>query len=480
MKRRPLVWSAIRLIVGTLLTVSASGWALAQSPVPGNDEIWQILVDRIDKYHQSVGMVVGVIEPDGRRIVSYGRLAPDVPMTPSGDTIFEIGSITKVFTGLLLADMVERGEVNLDDPIAMFLPPDVVVPERGGKQIRLRELALHTSGLPRDPPVTTYINPFADYAPAQLYDFLYGYQLTRDIGSAHEYSNLGYGLLGHALGLRMDREFEALVVDRITGPLGMTSTGIRLTPAQSERLARGYTYLGEVAPEIEAGALAGFVSFRSSAKDMLSLLGAFLGYAETPLAPAMESMLRVSVPYGVERVQAIGWEIGTMQRCRNGLCVAESSSIVYQSGGTNGYVSFLGYEPESRTGVVVLANSKPADGGGVQDIGMHLLDQRFKLRTGLRAPPQHSEVAIDPSLLSRYAGRYQFPQQLATVTAESNHLALLGDLEPAPYLLYPESERDFFSRYQDIQVHFEIDRRGEVTGLVFEGNGARTTIPRVE
>jgi hypothetical protein len=150
-----------------------------------------------------------------------------------------------------------------------------------------------------------------------------------------------------------------------------------------------------------------------------------------------------------------------MQRCRNGLCVAESSSIVYQSGGTNGYVSFLGYEPESRTGVVVLANSKPADGGGVQDIGMHLLDQRFKLRTGLRAPPQHSEVAIDPGLLSRYAGRYQLPQQLATVTAESNHLALLGDLEPAPYLLYPESERDFFSRYQDIQVHFEIDRRAK-------------------
>lgn len=480
MKRRPFVWPAIRIVVGTLLTVSASGPTLAQSPVPGDDEIRQILVDRVDKYHQSIGMVVGIIEPDGRRIVSYGRLAPDIPMTPDGNTIFEIGSITKVFTGLLLADMVERGEVSLSDPIATFLPPDVAVPERGGLQISLRELALHTSGLPRDPPITTYINPFADYGPAQLYEFVSGYELTRDIGSAHEYSNFGYGLLGHALGLRMDTELEALVADRITRPLGMTSTGIHLTADQRERLARGYTYLGEAAPEIEAGALAGFVAFRSSANDMLSLLGAFMGYTETPLAPAMESMLSVTLPYRLGRVQTIGWEIGTIQRCRYEMCLPITNDIVYQSGGTNGYVSFLGYEPASRVGVVVLANSKPADGGGVQDIGVHLLNQRFKLRTGLRAPEQHSEVAIDPGLLSRYAGQYQFPQQLATVTAGANHLALSGDLEPAPYLLYPESELDFFSKYQDIQVHFEVNRRGEVTGFVFEGNGDRVTVPRVE
>src|SRR5262249_11166935 len=151
------------------------------------------------------GIVVGVIEPGGRRVVPYGGLAKGDPRTLDGDTVFEIGSITKVFTSLLLADAVKRREVALTDPISKFLPDRVKSPERGDRAITLQDLSTHTSGLPRLPAnfaPKNASNPYADYSVEDLYQFLGGYQLTRDIGTQYEYSNLGGGLLGHVLALR--------------------------------------------------------------------------------------------------------------------------------------------------------------------------------------------------------------------------------------------------------------------------------------
>ena len=149
-----------------------------------------------------MGIVVGVIEPNGRRVVAYGHLANGDPRTVDGDTIFEIGSVSKVFTSLLLADMVNRNEVALDDPAAKYLPDDVTLPERSGKAITLLDLSTHSSGLP---PLPTNLkpkdprNPYAGYTVDDLYQFLSGYTLPRDPGSEFEYSNLGAGLLGHLL-----------------------------------------------------------------------------------------------------------------------------------------------------------------------------------------------------------------------------------------------------------------------------------------
>src|SRR5580693_8598518 len=120
-------------------------------PVPGTGEIREILVKRIDRQKQAVGIVVGVIEPHGRRVVAYGKLANGDPRTLDGDTIFEIGSITKVFTSLVLADMVSRKEVSLDDPADRYLPEHVRMPERSGQPITLLDLATHSSGLPTVP-----------------------------------------------------------------------------------------------------------------------------------------------------------------------------------------------------------------------------------------------------------------------------------------------------------------------------------------
>src|SRR5476649_1739383 len=134
------------------LAWSTVGFASAQTPpMPTDAQIRQILVDRIDTAKQGVAMVVGVIEPAGRRVVAYGSLAKGDPRPLNGDTIFEIGSITKVFTSLLLADAVQRHEVALTDPVAKYLPATVTMPERSGHAMTLQDLATHTSGLPRLP-----------------------------------------------------------------------------------------------------------------------------------------------------------------------------------------------------------------------------------------------------------------------------------------------------------------------------------------
>jgi CubicO group peptidase (beta-lactamase class C family) len=204
---------------------SANAMVTAQTvtdaPIPSDTEIRKILVERIDAQHQDVGIIVGVIEPGGRRIVSYGSLDKGDTRVLDGNTIFEVGSVTKVFTSLLLADMVQRGEAALTDSVARYLPDGVKVPERGGRSITLEDLATHTSGLPRMP--TNFSprdssNPYADYSVEQLYAFLSGFSLPRDIGIRYEYSNLGGGLLGHALARASGSDYETLVRSRILIP----------------------------------------------------------------------------------------------------------------------------------------------------------------------------------------------------------------------------------------------------------------------
>ena len=406
--------------LGTLLSATIiTAQSPANSPVPSDADIRKILVERIDTQRQSVGLVAGVIEPTGRRVVAYGNLAKDDSRPLSGETVFEIGSITKVFTSLLLADAIERHEVVLTDPIARFLPPQVKVPERGGRSITLQDLSTHTSGLPRLPTNMNPkdpSNPYADYSVDQLYQFLSSVQLPRDIGAQYEYSNLGGGLLGHVLARRAGMDYEALVRSRITGPLGMTSTSITLSPEMKARLAPGHTQLLQPAPNWDLPTLAGAGALRSTANDLLTFLAATLGYSKSPLAPAMAAMTVPRRPTGIQ-----GLEIGLAWHVFN----ANGKEIIWHNGGTGGYRTFIGYDPKARIGVVVLSNAgTPA---GPDDIGRHLLDPQTPLlaqNAPVRTPPKtHTEITVDPKLFEGYVGRYQFaPAILLTVTRDGGHL----------------------------------------------------------
>lgn len=171
-----------------------------------SDAIAQVLQDRIDRDGQGVGMAVGV------------------------ETILEVGSVTKVFTSVLLAEMAERGELVLEEPLENFLPPSVEVPSRAGRKITLIDLATHTSGWPRRPanlPMDDSPDPYGDYSLAQLHAAVSSTALTHDIGDHFEYSNFGFSLLGQALARRANSDLDALLAERVTGPLMMHHTSMR-------------------------------------------------------------------------------------------------------------------------------------------------------------------------------------------------------------------------------------------------------------
>lgn len=171
--------SIVLFFIGILASTAAFAQAPAASPMPSDAEIHKILADRIGAENVGIGMVVGIVDAKGRRIVSYGSLARDDKRALNGDTIYEIGSITKVFTSLVLMDMVQKGEVAVTDPVAKYLPSTVKVPERNGKKITLQDLSTQSSGLPRMPAnfdPKDQANPYADYTPQKLYDFLSSYR----------------------------------------------------------------------------------------------------------------------------------------------------------------------------------------------------------------------------------------------------------------------------------------------------------------
>jgi D-alanyl-D-alanine-carboxypeptidase/D-alanyl-D-alanine-endopeptidase len=442
---------------------------------PSDSEIRGILTQRIDQFHQSVGIVVGTIGPDGRKVIGYGALEKGDPRVPNGSTVFEIGSVTKVFTSLLLSDMVQRGQVALSDPVSKYLPASVKMPQRNGKQITLQDLATHTSGLPRLPAnlkPKDSANPYADYSVAQLYEFLSSYELTRDIGSQYEYSNLGGGLLGHVLALRAGMDYGALVRARITAPLDMKSTSITLSPEMKAQLAIGYDDKLKPVANWDLPTLAGAGALRSTANDLLTFLAANLGYLKTPLAPAMAAMLDVRRPSGSPGLDvALAWHIYS---------APAGGGIVWHNGGTGGYRSFIGYDPKTRTGVVVLANASTTK--GVDDIGLHLLNAKAPLldESAFLPPKERKAVTVDPKLFDKYAGRYELaPNFVLTITREGEHLFAQATGQPK-FELFAEGEREFFLKVVDAQITFEVEGSGIVNQLVLHQAGRNAPAKRID
>ncbi|HJR60960.1 MAG TPA: serine hydrolase domain-containing protein [Vicinamibacterales bacterium] len=358
---------AAGLVLALATTASLSG----QQYFPSDAAIREI-AQRAVLVTGNIGLVIGVLEADGtRRVITVGNMPYD------GRTLFEIGSITKAFTGILLAEMAERGELRLDQPIAELLPATVSIPSRNGRQIRLVDLATHSSGLPRMPDNFTpadRANPYADYTVAQLYDFLRRHELRRDIGSEHEYSNLGVGLLGHALALRAGTSYEALVTERVLQPLGMSSTKISLLPTDGARLAPGHNARGEQVGVWDLPTLAGAGALRSSAEDMLTFLAANL---DPPATSTLGRAIRQShAPrFTIREGRRVGllWGLPTTQYGR---------TLIVHNGGTGGYRTFAGCDPDRRIAVVVLSNQTAQS---VDPIGMHLLDPRHPVSLeGLR------------------------------------------------------------------------------------------------
>lgn len=373
--------------IAALLALGAAAGRAAAAPPDAS--LRAILQDRIAA-GQAVGLSVGVLEGGAERFVNAGLRETGKPAPVTEDTVFEIGSISKAFTGVLLAQLVAEGKLALDAKVRDLVPETVRVPSLDGREMTLRDLATHTAGLPRLAPgfvPKDTKNPYAAYTVADLWSGLAAVRLTAPPGTNEDYSNLGFMLLSHILvSASGTASFEALVAERMLRPLGMTASGVRV---RGDNIAAAHGPRNEPVPWWDTPATMGGVgAIRSSARDMLRFAGANLhAAADSPYAFAQQVHWSGETQRGT-REMGLAWQI---RKTRSG------RTLHWHNGGTGGSRSFIGFDRAAGTAVVVLSN-------GAQDVtalGMHLLDP-----DGAPLPPVKKTVTLDAAALDQLTGEY--------------------------------------------------------------------------
>ncbi len=348
--------------------------------------IRSVLAERIGGLGDSAGLVVGVLGPHYRSVIAFGHRSERDLRPLDGDTAFEIGSITKVFTALLLADMVQRGEVALADPVAKYLPTGMELPEPSGRSITLLDLVTHTAGLPfmtGEPATFTDPDAVKTWA-ASLHEVLARIEIPRRIGVDWEYSNIGYWLLGEALSFRAGISYEKLLRAQVLNPLRLKSTALTLSPWLEAKLAVGHD--ASLRPAVAISDVPMFAvmpaagSLVSTANDLLMFLALAMGFKRSPLAPTMAAMLGSRRPTQEPSVeQALGWLVMSKGDDR----------LIYHDGGTFGFASSVAWDPKKQVGVVALSNLV----GDVSDITRHLLRPETPLARPITT--MHVEIELD-------------------------------------------------------------------------------------
>jgi serine-type D-Ala-D-Ala carboxypeptidase/endopeptidase len=435
-----LLWRG--LLFG-VLTFAALATSAAAKPVD-EQALRALLVERVDVRKWGTGIVVGIASPQGRRIVSYGTLSVQDRRKVDGTTVFEIASLTKVFTALALADMAARKQVTLDAPVGTCLPAGVSVPQHGGKQITFIDLATHSSGLPLRPTnlaSQTALNKYAGYTVEQLYQGLAEFKLSRDPGAEFEYSNWGFGLLGNALAHCAGKSYAALLAERVTGPLNMRDTTFVPSSALRSRLASPYDGKLQPVGNETTGALDAAGGLYSTVDDLLNFIELFLGQGPQPLVAAGTTMLEPRRSGdGPDTRMGLGWRVTTARDIKG----------IWSSGRADGYRAFMAFDPAQRVAVVALTNA--ATNVGVDDIGWHVLDPSVAITR------MHPRTAVPADVLQRYVGRYKFDDGVVmTVVREEDHLVVQMTGQ-GPSAIFASGPREFFP--EDIEAQFVFAESG--------------------
>jgi len=434
------------------LSTDNRGWT-----IPRDEEIRRLLVQRLQG--RTVGVVVGVLEPTGTRIVTHGSSGASDGRPLDGDTVFQIGSVTKVFTGLLLADMAVRGLVQLEDPAEKFLPAGVRMPQRG-RAITLIDLSKHWSGLPSMPTnfsLRDRPDPYAAYTEQDLYDFLNTYAPTREPGT-QEYSNLGVALLGRLLARQAGVPYETLLRQRVLDPLALRSTAISLSIEMQRRLSPGHDRFLRPVETWNLLEMPASGSLRSTANDLLR----FVQFNLSEESPLREAMLLQRAPG-----RALGWGRSTL-----------GGDAVYQhEGGKEGYRSAVVFNPRTKTGVVLLMNTRADE--SPMAIARHLLFGGQSLPPVPAVPKQPVRATLDTATLAEYEGRYRLSSGgNVEVARRGDHLLVqvLGE----GVATYFASARDlFWGNTDDAELHFGRGATGRVSTLTLRSGAVARVSQRI-
>jgi CubicO group peptidase (beta-lactamase class C family) len=405
------------------------------------------------------GIVVGLYDAGKIEIYGFGKGPGGKP--PNGHTLFELGSITKVYTSLLLADAVQRKEVALDTPVSELLPPGITMPTRDKIVVTLAHLALHVSGLPRLPPtiaaMATAKDPYGHYDENALYQDLVHTELEHAPGEQVAYSNYGAGLLGFVLGRKLGVGYGKALQTRVLAPLELHDTYLTVPAAVAARRATGTN--SDLAPvdPWTFDALAGAGALVSTAHDQLTMIEAELEAAagsKQGLRGAMRFTQEPQLESKVADNEGLGWQI-------------DGAGRYWHNGGTGGFRAFIAFDPKTRRGVVVLASTSVS-------LVDHLVDDMFKILAGdkLKAPTFPSAEQVAPLV-----GKYDLTGHQLQLTATGERLYLEG--EGTKVRLVPFSDHEFW--IEELQSVAVFERQGDkIARLVFVVGSNTMSAARVE
>ena len=360
--------------------IGAAAIAGATRALEADDEhlIRDLLKQRVEVEKRAVGMAVCVVAPNRTRIVAAGRERSGDARPVTAETVFEIGSITKVFTALLLADMVRRGDVGFDDPVARHLPGDFPLPMLGDRPITLADLATHTSGLPRFPVFagtpfsSAWLDALARFGVADLQAWLGGFHPRRPAGTAWEYSNAGYALLGMALAHRGGRPYEELLQARVIDTIGLHDTAFHPSASMKTRLAQGHDPALKPVPPLDLGIFVAAGGLLSTPSDLSRFAAAVLPSPGAGIAQDNRLLLTVQrAAPAIGGMQALGWEVldapGGAFVSKDGVTLGQTAAMVFDPEKQKAIIAFSNTQPD-------LSNSTPSGGGiGAADLARHLL-----------------------------------------------------------------------------------------------------------
>lgn len=309
------------------------------------------------------GLVIGATRSGETAVFGFGETSRGSGVEPDGDTLMRVGSITKTFTGAVLASMVADGTVALTDTAAQYLESETKVPAKRGRPIRLIDLATHTSGLPREVgrPAGPSDDPFSTLTPERYFEALAGDPQLFPAGTGGLYSNFGFDVLALALGKAAGAPYEQVLADRVLKPLGLNDTMLEVPDSDRHRLMAGHGFDGAVLPDVETPAvMAGASGLYSTANDMLRWLqwhldrrsseGAemrFVDHAAYVWRDGLEPVYGFDESGEMDAV-ALGWIVMRPKENR--------PLILQKAGGLQGMFLYHAFAPAHDIGVFVAIN----------------------------------------------------------------------------------------------------------------------------
>tara|TARA_R110002049_G_scaffold27321_2_gene94127 strand:+ start:243921 stop:245333 length:1413 start_codon:yes stop_codon:yes gene_type:complete len=461
---RPL-WAATAAVMMFRLVIGGDNTVIAQGSKESGTLSAQV-AELAHPYVESkvvVGLSLGIIKEGFSATIHLGetRIGGE---TPSDQTVYEIGSISKVFTGILLADAVQRGLVRLDQPVGELASAGVSFPAWPERPITLLDLATHRSGLPRlaaNMPSLHSDDPYHDYTSALAYQFLSGHQLRRAPGAESEYSNLGFSLLGHLLGLKQGLDYETLLRDRITRPLAMNDTHIVLRDDIRNRYATPYSSVAVEASPWTFADMPGAGGIRSTMSDMLSFARAQIDPPDNTTGQAIQLAWQKHVDGNP--VMGLGWHF------------SQDGLSHWHNGQTGGFHSMVIINRKLRIAVVLLTNTAAMK---VDQLARDII----LMLAGSAVTPRQFEtpIDVDEAVLDSYVGRYQLaPAFILTVSKENGKL-MVGATDQPTLQVFPRSTTEWYYRAVDATLIFQAGENGTAESLELLQNGQRHTAKRID